>query len=39
LAKALLGAKSGDSIAVPEGQVLLKEVLPLSADVKAWIRA
>ena len=39
LAQALLGRKSGDSIEVPEGRVVLKEVLPLSADVKAWIHA
>ena len=39
LAQALLGHKSGDHIEVPDGQVVLKDVLPLSADVKAWIRA
>ena len=26
-------------IEAPDGQVVLKDVLPLSADVKAWIRA
>ena len=39
LAQALLGHKSGDRVEVPDGQVVLKDVLPLSADVKAWIRA
>ncbi len=39
LATALLGAHAGDEVEVPEGLVTVAEVLALSDEVKAWIRA
>jgi transcription elongation GreA/GreB family factor len=39
LATALLGAHAGDEVEVPEGLVAVAEVLALSNEVKAWIRA
>ena len=33
LGTSFVGHKSGDHIGVPDGQVVLKDVLPLSADV------
>ena len=38
LAKALLGSKSGDTVVVPDGEVQVKKVMPLSGSIKNWIR-
>lgn len=38
LAKALLGAKSGEALTLPDGKnATLDEVLPLSKEIKEWI--
>ena len=38
LAKALLGSKNGDTVVVPDGEVQVKKVMPLSSSIKNWIR-
>jgi len=38
LAKALVGHKVGDKVEIPAGECELKAILPLSADVKDWIK-
>ena len=37
LAKALIGHAAGDTVEIPAGECELKAILPLSADVRAWI--
>ena len=37
LAKALLGHRPGDRVALPEGECEIAAVLPLSAEVRAWV--
>ena len=39
LAKALMGAKAGDQVTIPEGKATLVEILPLSAEVATWANA
>ena len=34
LAKALLGSKNGDTVVVPDGEVQVKKVMPLSNSIK-----
>jgi transcription elongation GreA/GreB family factor/tetratricopeptide (TPR) repeat protein len=38
LAKALIGHKAGDMVAIPAGECELKAILPLSDAVKTWIK-
>ena len=38
LAQALIGHKPGDTVELPAGECELKSILPLSAEVRAWIR-
>ncbi|MCF7818718.1 MAG: GreA/GreB family elongation factor [Kiritimatiellales bacterium] len=38
LAKSLLGHKVGDTVAIPAGECEIKAILPLSDEVKAWIK-
>ncbi len=38
LAQALIGHKPGDTVKLPAGECELKAILPLSAEVRAWIR-
>lgn len=37
LAKALIGHKVGDTVAIPAGECELKAILPLSEAVRAWV--
>ncbi|MCF7848980.1 MAG: GreA/GreB family elongation factor [Kiritimatiellales bacterium] len=37
LAKALIGHTVGETLTVPAGQCLLKAILPLSDEIKAWV--
>ena len=37
LAKALLGAKAGDKVAIPAGECVIRKILPLSDAVRNWI--
>ena len=39
LAKALMGAKAGDQVTIPEGKATLVEILPLSTEVATWANA
>ncbi len=38
LAKALLNHAAGDTVEIPSGECTLKNVLPLSDEIKAWIK-
>lgn len=38
LAQALMGHVAGDMVAIPSGEVELKAILPLSDEVKAWVK-
>jgi len=38
LAKALIGHKPGDTVEVPSGECTLKAILPLSDEVRTWIK-
>lgn len=38
LAKALIGHKVGDTVAIPAGECEVKAILPLSDAVKAWVK-
>jgi transcription elongation GreA/GreB family factor len=37
LAKALIGHKAGEWLAIPAGECEIKEILPLSDAVRTWI--
>jgi len=38
LAKALMGHKAGDHVEIPAGQCELKAILPVSDEIRAWIK-